>query len=292
MKIVTQKKIRGFGIVLLLTVLSVAMIQTALVNANFKPGPYSLTDIYSPVAAPYIYRNTTVDILGSYCLPSNWTQINYLSYSLDSNANSTLPNTKTTGTYSLHNRPEIFFSNYCIYSVSKPLENLANGNHTLAIYANLDNGTVWQIYGEEFTVDTAFVAPNLTIISPLNQTYSTKDVPLTYSMNSNVTWAFYNLDSYSYRDSNWINPNGNITLTNFSVGTHKIDIAVRSEADAYTGDSFSVQTVYFTVGEANSDIFNAPATQSIITATIVLAIVIVSLVIVLVVRRRQSIGSP
>jgi hypothetical protein len=286
----TKKKIRTYIAVILLAAIAIAAAQLPIAEGNFTMAPSPIIDFYSPASAPYIYRNTTVDLAGSYLILNNSVgAVDFMSYSLDG-ANSVLPVTKSNGTYFLHSRPEISFSNYQVYSFSKPLQNLYTGNHKLTLSVHCLNGTVHMLTDEEFIVDTTFVPPTLTVISPQNQTYNTRNVPLTYSMNSNITWTFYSLDAYSHQDENWTNPNGNMTLTNLQEGKHKLDIAVKSEEDAHVGELYSTQTVYFTVGNAaEPDLFNGIDQTSIIIVVVVAAAVVVGLGLALMLRKRRQI---
>ena len=45
-----------------------------------------------------------------------------------------------------------------------------------------------------FTVDTTFIEPKLTMISPQNQTYNTNKVDIIYHVNSKVIWSYYAID--------------------------------------------------------------------------------------------------
>jgi hypothetical protein len=110
------------------------------------------------------------------------------------------------------------------YTVSKTLENLANGNHTLVVYAYFSDGTVKSVMDTIFTVDTT-LKPIVVLISPLNQTtYNTKEVPLTYTINSKVLFSYYSIDSV--KSSDLKNFNGNITLPSLSEGKHELKVHV------------------------------------------------------------------
>ena len=110
------------------------------------------------------------------------------------------------------------------YTVSETIENLANGNHTIVVYAYFSDGTVKSILNSLVTVDTTS-NPIVILISPLNQTtYNTTQVPLIYATNSKVLWSYYRLDAIS--SSELKNFNGNITLPSLSEGKHELNVVV------------------------------------------------------------------
>jgi len=109
-------------------------------------------------------------------------------------------------------------------------ENLANGNHTLTVYAYFTDKTVSPIIDIIITVDTAFIPPKPSIISPLNQTtYNTKEVPLTYAIDSKIFHSYYSLDTANYAIGR-IEFTGNTTLTNLSEGSHKLRLSLETES--------------------------------------------------------------
>lgn len=277
----SKTKVFAAAGVLLAVILS-SMAPVEIADAHFNSELYPIMDFSSPLSAPYIYQNTTLDISFSYSMPKNLTQINSFSYSLDGAANSTLPHTNTSGNYFLSSRPNVYFPNR--YTYSKPLDNLANGNHTLSIYAYLENGTVKQIYGDAFTVDTTFQSPQLTIISPLNQTYSTNQVQLNYCMNSQVVWAFYTIDSQE-----WASLKSNLTLTDLAEGTHTITMSVSSEASQHTLEAITRETIYFTVDTASQK-EGSPTDGYLLPATVVtiIAIAIIGTTLLLLLKKRVT----
>ena len=162
------------------------------------------------------------------------------------------------------------------YSASGTLSTLAEGNHTLEISAFDVNGGVVISEQETFAVVRNFSYPTVTIISPLNQTYSVNEVPLTYSIDGNVLRAHHYLDN-SPRETF----SGNITLTELSEGQHKIEVNVHSQAFNYPIDKYEEQIVYFTVDTSKNDTaltLNNP-TSIVVIAIIAIAIVAVALVI-------------
>jgi hypothetical protein len=147
----------AIALILVLTMILVG--ATNVVKANFYPFGVPALEKRSPYSVPYIYVTPNVDLSFDYNVQKNLTQVASFSYSLDKNANITLTSEVTD-----------VFSDFKRYSVFKPLGNLANGNHTLTVYAYFTNETVSSIIDITVTVDTTFIQPEPFIISPLNQT--------------------------------------------------------------------------------------------------------------------------
>jgi hypothetical protein len=95
-----------------------------------------------------------------------------------------------------------------------------------------------------FTVDRNFKLPAISIISPLNQSYSKNEIPLTYTIDAKtaqIKWAYFTLDSIgsdSYRGDNF---DGNITLSNLADGPHSIKLEVLTENGTFK------QITYFNI---------------------------------------------
>jgi hypothetical protein len=91
-----------------------------------------------------------------------------------------------------------------------------------------------------FTViDT--IPPIITLITPLNETYSTTTIPLTYYTNEVLSWTAYSLDHGAN-----ITITGNTTLTGLGEGSHSIriygaDIATNPGESAETYFSFEIR---------------------------------------------------
>ena len=104
------------------------------------------------------------------------------------------------------------------------------------------NGTTSPILDTTVIVNTSFIPPIPFISSPLNHTtYNTKQVPLTYTINSKVLWSYYSLDTYHESF------NGNITLPALSAGSHKLRLYVTTESYNLTTFKESIQTIYFSI---------------------------------------------
>jgi hypothetical protein len=192
--------------------------------------------IQSPSGGTVIKND--VDISLDYYVPIDFSRIQSFSYDLNGVSNSTIGFIARQTLYS-----------YIDYHISKNLRNLQNADYKVAIYAHYENGTTYLVWHEAFTVNTNWIAPKLTVISPQNQiTYDANQIPIIYSMNSKVIWSYYALDTEGEPLNNdWIKFNGNFTLTGLSNGSHKIVISVQSEANRQYGNPISQQIIYFNV---------------------------------------------
>jgi parallel beta-helix repeat protein len=87
--------------------------------------------------------------------------------------------------------------------------------------------------------------PEILILSPQNKTYTTTEVPLTWTCDEQIVFAHYNLDlDLLFRPlygAPLTNLTGNTTLPGLSNGTHTITVNVMTEK------GFASQTVHFTV---------------------------------------------
>ena len=190
-----------------------------------------------PRFTPYIYSQPTVNISMGYTPPANTTVL-YCTYTItDSN------NKIVDSSVMLH------FPFSSEYIISKKLTNLANGNYTYIINAYYTNGTIRIPLNSTFTVDTTFIEPKLTVISPQNQTYNTNGVDIIYHINSKIIWSYYNLDDKDWNGTpfNGVPFNGNITLNGLSEGSHKLELCVKTEANEHSYYLNKGQTVYFSI---------------------------------------------
>jgi hypothetical protein len=218
---------------ILVTVFLMApLAQFGSVEANpfsFSPGLY----VYSPGSSHVYVIDPWVSIYFYYSMEDNLTQISF-SYSLDSKPNSTLGASMGKSDY-------VYY-----YTVSKTLDGLADGDHTLTVYAHCSNGTVNSIIDSVITVDAIAYMP--VVISPLNQTaYNSTQVPLTYSINQEILWSYYSLDSLD--DSDLKSFDGNITLPSLSEGQHVLRLYVTANLTAGT-DPMYEQPRYHTTAQA------------------------------------------
>jgi len=252
----------------LATILALFLVMGQIVQfgnfaiANWIPAP--AIEIKSPLPNfETVYQNGTIELKIEVRVLMNAPEIISISYSLDGNDNSTLTN--LTRSNETHFSPGIGRA----YSTELTL-NLSNGKHTLRAYS-LDSEGRAMSTAVTFTVDTTFRYPTITIISPLNQSYSTNEIPLTYTIDAKVLWSYYTLDYFDDKTFS-----DNITLTELSDGPHKIKVSALTEWDHYVN-----QTIYFNVDTSQTDnpsTINSPTTATVMVI-IAAAIVIVSAII-------------
>jgi hypothetical protein len=208
-------------------------------NALYVDGTNSVCTSYSHFTS--LYKIPTVDISIGYAVPCSWVQPISFSYQLNATTHST--------TYSdtlAHSEWSDF--TYHVYHIFGTLNDLSNGFYTMTINADYANGTTNRIDGKEFTVDTNFIEPTLAVISPINSTYHTNAIDLTYNIDSTVIWSYYTLDSTSYSPSdNWVPFKGNITIANISEGSHTLIVAVQTNASRLMTQPISQQTIAFKI---------------------------------------------
>ena len=233
--------------------------------------PLSYYDIYfeSPKEASYYtYQNSTVELSIYVGIPQNYPEIAFASYSLDGAINRTLIGFEGS-TYN--------------YRAEGSLVNLTEGLHTVTVYAA-------NVYGLEiseertFKVDSTYNYLAVTIISPLNQTYSKNEVPLTYTVNEKILSAAYALDYTAMNDLN-----ENITLTELSEGPHKIFISINTE------NGYSSNITYFSINTTRSENGSTldQTNTSVITAITIVAIILAAILLVYHKKRRlKSEGKP
>jgi hypothetical protein len=207
---------------------------------NYSSGEFPYTDGQTFISydnnqrlwtAPCVYSTPTVNILMGYAPPAN-TLVLYCTYTITDSHQKTI--------YSALMLHYPFSSEYLI---SKTLTNLANGNYTFTIYSHLANGALEVPMNETFIIDTAFVEPKLTIISPQNQkTYDTNSVEITFNANSKMKWAYYSFDSGDY-----IRIMGNTTLNGLSNGSHILSVHVQTENSYRSINPITEQTVCFNI---------------------------------------------
>jgi hypothetical protein len=210
----------------LLVSFSVRMQAVEVTKANFFIGPGIWID--SPTHH-WVYTNTSVLLKVGATVHSDAPEIGCFLYCVDENSNLTLTNLNKTNTvdgYEFH--------------AESVLENLAEGNHTLKVYSQDALGAEMST-SIEFTIDTHYKSP-LLVLSPQNTTYSTTEVPLTFvcseeiKHNGNITLADYLLDGFG---AGYIS--GNLTLTDLSIGNHKIIVIVWTEKGIFS------ETIYFSI---------------------------------------------
>jgi hypothetical protein len=151
------------------------------------------------------YNESSVPLVFSTDKISNWT-----AYSLDGKQNVTVTGNRT-------------------------ITELTNGLHNVLVYANDSLGNI----GASQTINFAIaVPPKISILSPLNQTYTNSNVPLTFNVDKPATWLDYSIDQQLNTTLT-----GNTTISGLPLGEHNLTIYAN---DTY-GNRVASKTIYFSI---------------------------------------------
>ncbi|MGD0204595.1 MAG: hypothetical protein ABSC20_11930 [Candidatus Bathyarchaeia archaeon] len=217
-----------------------------------------------------------------------------LNYSIDGNYGGPIP---------LVLNDPVFGELICPATGTVQLPELPDGSHCLTIYeeANLndyhganppgapfkptapgsaDYYAAW-VDAVDFSISTGAVTqnstpppqtstpPTITNLSIENETYTTQDVPLNFTVNQNIITAAYSLDG----ESN-VTIAGNTTLTGLSVGAHTLTVYVWND----TGNIGASQTVNFAVTNVTSVASQSPEPfpTALVTVLVASAAVVIS----------------
>jgi hypothetical protein len=259
-----EMKRTAVALALILALLSSTITGILLVNvakANYLPPP-SL-EIFSPISAPCVYPNASVLLnVRVNILPSE-PDITCIRYSLDGKANVTITNLAKEENVGYWTSTKGVIASGTAFSAKVFMDNLADGAHMLVVYARYANGKEMS-RSREFTVDTNYkpYTPELAILSPQNQTYSTAEVPLTFAVNEPILHAHYMLDRHDpfLFLSGDTELTGNSTLTDLSNGMHNITITVVTERGSTS------QTTYFSININETSTTNPDPTIPVVVA--------------------------
>jgi len=116
------------------------------------------------------------------------------------------------------------------------LSGLSDGVHSVLVYANDTSGNSGSSDIVYFSVDT--IPPEIAVLSPLNQTYQTGSVELSFTVDKSTSWIGYSLNGQAN-----VTIVGNVTLSSLSDGNHSIIVYA---ADTI-GNFGSSTPVYFSV---------------------------------------------
>ena len=238
------------------------MVEDVVVKAIY---PYYYIYYYSPrPSSEMIYQNTTLPLTVEIGVRNDSSEITNVSYSLDGSSNRAMNFSKKTPT---------------LYNASGILTDLPEGNHTLLVYGFDVNAGVVISEQETFTINKTFTYPTITVFSPLNQTYTKNEVPLTFTINAQIKYSYYILDNLNDKSFQ-----GNITLNELSEGSHTLHLSALTEWNKY-----SQQTIYFTI---KSDTSSSIDSQAIIIIIAVIALALVAVLLVILFKRKKAKQTP
>ena len=250
-------------------------------NAQYAPPPS--IEIFSPIPSPAVHSNASVMLsVRVNVLPSE-SDITFIRYSLDGKANNTISNlTKEDNVWYWTTTVGVFAQGKA-FSIEASLGNLTDGHHTLTVYAHYTEGKEMS-KSREFKVDTNYKPwnpPEIVLLSPQNQTYTSTELQLTFATNETILSANYLLDNRGGNASqSLMGLMGNTTLTGLSNGIHKLTVTV------WTERGLASQSIFFTVAQEtkNQQIFPA---LMIITVVATGAVVGVGLLVYFKKRKRK-----
>ena len=266
-------------IVFALIVTSVTGIQTLEVaKANYFPPPS--IEIFSPIPAPDVHSNASVPLDVRVNVLTSEPDITFIRYSLDGKANVTLNSLTREDNVWYWTTTKGVTVQGTAFRAEASLDDLADGNHTLTVHAHYADGKEMS-RSREFTVDTQYKPykpPELLILSPQNQTYTTTELPLTFAIDEPILSAHYMLDNQGGNASQSFT--GNSTLTGLSNGMHKIIVTVWTERGTAS------QTTYFTIAQ-ETEPQPEPFPPVLLITAVLVTTVLGALAIGLVLRKRR-----
>jgi hypothetical protein len=251
-------------------------------NAQYAPPPS--IEIYSPIPQPDVHSNASVMLnVRVNVLPSE-SDIAFIRYSLDGKANVTLANLTKEDNVWYWTTTKGVFAQGKAFSTNASLGNLTNGNHTLTVYAHYADGKEMS-KSTEFTVDTNYklpvwYPPEIVLLSPQNQTYTSTEVPLTFATNETILYVNYVLDPLEGNGSQYLT--GNTTLAGLSDGMHKLIVTVHTER------GIAQQSTFFTVSQETETRQPFP-TVPVVVVSIVSVVVALGILVYLKRRKNQVI---
>jgi hypothetical protein len=151
------------------------------------------------------------------------------------------------------------------YSATLDLSGLGDGWHTLTVAAsgtspyNPSEGGMGSIFAEVYGSDSIqflfdVTAPTVTVLVPQNQTYTTTDVPLNFTLSEKVDWIGYSLDEQPL-----VTVAGNTSLVALSEGPHSLKVY----ANDTVGRRGNSQAVFFVVRQETEEVVtNQPESES------------------------------
>ena len=135
--------------------------------------------------------------------------------------------------YSLDNKENVTIAGNTI------LTGLSEGSHNIIVYGVNTYGEYERSERRLFTVD--FSSPHIVVLSIENKTYYYSEIPLSFSVNEQVSSVIYCFDGQAN-----VTINGNTTLTGLTEGSHSLTIFAEDRA----GNVGFSETIYFTKTKA------------------------------------------
>ena len=241
------------------SILAITGSQTLLAKANCfpLPDPSISVSILSPIDGGKYFQN---QIPLKLSISASFSSVNRVTYRLDSRAD-----------------VEIDPDTTAIVTVP------TDGWHVLTVTATGQNG---QDFPKGVTSVTFFVdavPPTITILSPKNETYTTRIVPLNFTVSELVEWMGYSLDGQSTVVLN----DEFATLAGLSYGSHIIAVY----ANDTVGRSGTSDTIYFNITPETEEIPEGqtePFPTFLVTAVSAAASIVVAAGVLLVYFKKRK----
>ena len=214
-------KRKALALTVALALMVSIVLPMPLANANFIDFPIPSMKIISPPYPPNEYENSTVMLEIRVYMHNNSPRLRSIFYNVDGEPSVYLYNFTTLP-------PSSWDKDRRGYTLSArvDLENLSEGNHTVKAYSVDVNGKEMST-SQSFTVNSHYAVTVLRVLSPTNQTYSTREIPLIFTVNGEFKNASYQFLEPS--DPTRVYIAGNTTLTGLSDGFNKIAFTVDAE---------------------------------------------------------------
>ena len=203
-------------------------------------------------------------------------------YSLNEEANVTVPLTATFYDKSTPNSIFGFLGSYTLAEGFASLSNLSEGSYYLTVYGIYEHkgptaGTNWPAVMHDFkTVYFMInngVPPSIKTLQMQNESYQNNNLPLNFSVDEPISWMGYSLD-----DKANVTFSGNTTLNGLAYGPHKLVVY----ANDTVGNVGTTGNINFTITKP------AAFTPEILPLTVVFAIIIVIVATTLSLYRRHQ----
>ena len=146
-----------------------------------------------------------------------------------------------------------------------------DGKHNMTVYAadsNYNNGASNTVYFSNFAVDTVRI--NLTVTSIQNTTYTSKDVPFSFTVGKAVSWTGYSLDGQANQT---VQPNTTFTLTGLSYGSHVLTVYAQDSIGLVEASTINFAIADKAAPELPNNLPELPNTLFIVLALVSIAVV-------------------
>ena len=147
---------------------------------------------------------------------------------------------------------------------------LTNGLHNVLVYANDSLGNIGASQTINFTIA---VPPKISILSPLNQTYTNSDVPLTFNVDKPANWLGYSIDEQLNTTIT-----GNTTISGLSPGEYNLTVYAN---DTY-GNRVASKTISFSITKP------FPTVSAAIISVIAIIVVVAALLVYFKKHKRKA----